>query len=210
MTMKQLILFDIDDTIFNTILFRKIQDETLAKYLEITDLEIKKIRSEYYYQLERGSDFSIDEFLKIIAEKYQHDFLEIKKVFLNKKNVELCLYTEIPEVLAKLKKQNYSLGVFSEGHKSFQLHKLKAKNIISFFSQSHLYILRRKIDPAILKNLPKDTIIIDDKPDILEELKKFDNIRPIQIIRENKKHEPIVCDNIINSTEQLLRLLQLD
>lgn len=57
MTMKQLILFDIDDTIFNTILFRKIQDETLAKYLDIADLEIKKIRSEYYYQLERGSDF---------------------------------------------------------------------------------------------------------------------------------------------------------
>jgi len=205
--MKNLILFDIDDTIINTVLFRKIQDETLADFLGVNDLEIKKARSEYYHNLKRGSDFSIDEYLGLLARKYNQDFEKIKNVFLNKKNIELCLYKEAPLILASLKKQGFPLGIFSEGYESFQLHKIESNNLLKFFNKEHIYIMRRKIDEKIISNFPEKTIIIDDKPSILIELKKFKNIIPVQITRENLIDNSIVCENHINNLEELFGLL---
>jgi phosphoglycolate phosphatase-like HAD superfamily hydrolase len=205
--MKNLILFDIDDTLINTVLFRKIQDETLANFLKINDLEIKKNRSDYYHQLKKGSDFSVDEYLSLLAKKYNHDLKKIKEIFLNKKNIELCLYKEVPRVLTNLKKQGFSLGIFSEGYESFQLHKIASNNLLRFFDEEYLYIMRRKIDSQLLENLPSGTIIIDDKPSILSELKQFKNIVPIQITRENLTENKIVCENHINNLEELFGLL---
>ena len=84
--MKNLILFDIDDTLINTVLFRKIQDETLANFLKINDLEKKKNRSDYYHQLKKGSDFSVDEYLSLLAKKYNHDLKKILSFAYTKKS----------------------------------------------------------------------------------------------------------------------------
>lgn len=205
--MKNLILFDIDDTMINTILYRKIQDETLAKYLQISDDEVKQDRSDYYFGLEKGSDFSIDEYLSLLAKKYGHTLEELKSIFFNEKNIELCLYEDVIPVLEKLKKSGFTLGIFSEGYEYFQKFKLEKNNLINFFDKKYTFILRRKMDQEVLSNLPEGTTIIDDKPVNLEQLKQFDNLNPIQIIRENKKHEPVICKKHISNLEELIDLL---
>lgn len=202
--MKKIILFDIDDTIINTELFRKIQDETLAKYLGVSDLEIKKVRSDYYFGLKKSTDFFIDDYLTIVAKKYQHDFENLKKVFFGQKNIQLCLYQDVKPVFDQLKNLGYTLGVFSEGFVSFQKFKLETNNLLEFFDPEYVFLVRRKIDPNILKKLPQNTIIVDDKPEIINELKNFANITPIQIIRENKQDNPRVTDKIITSLTELI------
>lgn len=205
--MSKLILFDIDDTIINTVLFRTIQDETLANYLGVDDLEVKKIRSDYYYSLEKGSDFFIDDYLKLVAKKYHYNFTELKEVFFNQRNIQLCLYEEVFNVLKKLKNLGFTLGTFSEGWEDFQRFKLERNHLIDFFDKKYLYLLKRKLDKKILTELPAGTIIVDDKPEVITELKKFKNIKPIQIIRPNKKNNPQIAETIINNFEDLLKIL---
>ena len=205
--MKKIVLFDIDDTLINTILYKKIQDETLAKFLKTSDKKIKDHRSNYYSNLERGSDFHIDEYLSSLAKKYNHNPTDLKKIFFNEKNIQLCLYKEVPKILKKLKNSDFILGTFSEGYEEFQKFKLEKNNLLKFFDEKYIFLLRRKIDSEVLKNLPEETTIIDDKPMVLEELKNFDNLNPIQIIRENKTHEPIVCKKYISNLEELVNLL---
>ncbi len=202
--MKKIILFDIDDTIINTELFRKIQDETLANYLGVDDQEIKKVRSDYYFSLKKSTDFFIDDYLKIVAKKYHHDLENLKKVFFGQRNIQLCLYEDVKPVFAKLKKLGYTLGVFSEGFVSFQKFKLETNDLLKFFDHEYIFLLRRKIDPNILKKLPQNTIIVDDKPTIINKLKNFANITPIQIIRENKQANPKVTEKVITSLSELI------
>jgi phosphoglycolate phosphatase-like HAD superfamily hydrolase len=205
--MKNLILFDIDDTLLNTELLKKLQPQTLANYLGISISNLTQTRTNYLNKLEKSSDFSINDYLKIVAKQHKKTLKELREVFLDKKNFRNCLYEDVQPVLKSLKKSGYKLGIFSEGFPEFQEHKLKVNKLEKFFDQQYLHILRRKLDNKMLSNLPNKTMIVDDKPVVIEKLKSFANIIPIQIVRENKKDNSIVCKKHISNLSELINLL---
>lgn len=205
--MKNLILFDIDDTLINTKLLKKLQMETLANTLGVSPSEIENFRLIYLDSLKRTSDFFTNDYLQQLANYYNFSFLDLKKTFWHPLNFQKCLFPESIEILSKLKNKKYLLGVYSEGFLEFQNHKLKVNNLLEFFLPLHTYILRRKMDPKILNSLPKGTIIIDDKPSIIDYLKKFSNIIPLHIVRDIKPQINKNNKNIISNFNELLPFL---
>ncbi|MBT4123864.1 MAG: HAD hydrolase-like protein [Candidatus Pacebacteria bacterium] len=205
--MKNLILFDIDDTLINTKLLKKLQMETLANTLGVSSQEIENFRLIYLNNLKRTSDFSTNDYLQQLANYYNFSFLDLKRTFWHPINFQKCLFPESVEILSKLEKEKYQLGIYSEGFTDFQKHKLKVNNLLKFFAPQHTHILRRKMDPKVLESLPKGTIIIDDKPSVINYLKKLSNIIPIHIIRDNKYQSNKNNENVISGFTELIPLL---
>jgi hypothetical protein len=107
-------------------------------------------------------------------------------VFHQPVNFQQALYPEVRDVLTKLKQAGYPLGLYSQGFRDFQEHKILANNLMEFFSPAHRYIKREKMDPTLIESLPENTIIIDDKAEVIAFLEPFPNIIPLHMVREAK------------------------
>ena len=181
---KPLILFDIDETLINTTQFVNQYFVDFPKLVNTTAEDIKNTLQNYQNTLKGPTDFNPDDCIRFFAAHYQHDVKEIEKVFYHPDNFGSASFPETEEVLNKLKQMDYVLGIYSEGFTSFQERKLTDNGIEGFFNKDQLYILRRKMDPKIISNLPANTIIIDDKPEVITFLEKFPNIIPLHINRK--------------------------
>ncbi|NCN45540.1 MAG: hypothetical protein COU63_02545 [Candidatus Pacebacteria bacterium CG10_big_fil_rev_8_21_14_0_10_36_11] len=202
--MAPLILFDIDDTIINTQLLKRLQVKTMALATDSPIAQIEKFRLEYLNNLESGSDFSTDDYLQKLGKKFQVPFVELKEAFWHPRNFELCLFPEVRDVLATLRHEKYSLGLFSEGYQDFQEHKLRVNGLLEFFDSNQRHILRRKLNPTVIESLPKGTIIIDDKQSVIEYLEQFPHIVALRIVRD-----PQQAKELLTSRYTLLDLREL-
>ena len=63
--------------------------------------------------------------------------------------------------------------------------KLKYSGIFDYFDPNFIYIHRRKIDPDILNSLPKNSIIVDDRLEIITDLTPYSHLNPVWLNRKD-------------------------
>jgi len=202
---KPLILFDIDKTMIDREQLRILQRRTLAEALNCTEDEVANAFVEYYGGIDKTSDFNPDNFLSFLAKKFQFSLKKLTDIFFQPANFQQVLYGDVVEVLSKLRNQDYPLGIYSQGNRRFQEHKLLANNLMKFFDKNHRYISEAKMDPEIIADLPANTIIIDDAPAVIAFLEKFPNVIPLHMVRDAE--EKPTGKNTLSGLSDLLPLL---
>lgn len=169
---KKIILFDWDDTLFSKTEYKKRLSLALANVSKIPEDEVWKFEEEYFESLDKSGDFRIDNFLKFISQRS-----EIKIDLTNFVNDNLNIYSgsvfsEVINVLNQLR-NTFVLGVYSQGFNDLQRMKIKNSGLENYFDEKLIYINSNKLDPKFIATLPTESIIIDDKKEVIETLKQL-------------------------------------
>lgn len=159
--MKSPVLFDIDNTLIDTVRVKFLTIRNLASALNTSQNLLNKVVQKYTNSLKSSSDFDPSDYLKVISNHFGKDSDELNKVFYNRATYSLSLFSEVREVLIKLGVKN-KLGVFSEGFSDFQTQKLLLTDIYKYFDKDIIFIFRRKMTQEALDKLPVNSVIIED------------------------------------------------
>ncbi|MDD4938390.1 MAG: HAD family hydrolase [Candidatus Shapirobacteria bacterium] len=201
---KKIILFDIDDTLIDVHpmaknFYQKIADTIGSSFEKIVDAKEK-----YKTKLEKYSDYHPNELMEFIYKVFKVD--ESKKInpFIEGKYYKEALFPEVREVLKKLSKK-YRLGIFSEGFEDYQGKKILA--LVDLLDKELIFILRRKLEKNSLKKLPKGSIVIDDRKEVVEKLRDFGGFKVFWLNR-NQDDEKIDGITTIQKLNELVNLLR--
>lgn len=202
---NSILLFDIDYTLFNTDIFRnKIIEETLSQF----KLDEKRVR-QFYFEYERNINtpvgINIKHFTEQIGKEFNLSPELLFSIMMDRKRLYLeSLYPDTISTLTLLSKE-YTLGIFSQGYRSFQENKLKKCGIISNFKREYIYIFPDKTLGSVLKTLPENAIIIEDKLSVVQLIKS--PLRTIHINRGKiKSTHPLSINNLVELPPLLKQL----
>jgi len=201
---KKLILFDWDDTLFSKVEYKKRLRSNLARICETIEEEIFKFEEKYFEKLKRSDDFQIKNFVESFSEKFNKK-IELKDFDTNK--LEIYSGALFPETISVLKKlrNDFDLGIYSQGFVSLQKIKIKSSGVENFFKKEFVYIDRNKLRVDFVSKLPDGAIIVDDKREVVEKLKTLNRFHIIWINRKND--EPIKGMITIKSLDELINLV---
>lgn len=203
---KQIILFDIDNTLFDVnTFFNKYLIPVAQKDLGISKEEFEKVSQVYKESLEKGTEFNPEGWL-IEAKKQLGDRAEgIIGLFNNPDFFVGSLFTEVIPILNDLK-NDYVLGIFSEGVEEWQRKKIELSGINNYFEQEYVSISPNKVSDRVIEWIPAGAVIVDDRADFILELEKKDNIYPVWLNRELKEAPPNT--KVIKDLTGLLPMLE--
>jgi phosphoglycolate phosphatase-like HAD superfamily hydrolase len=198
--MSELVLFDIDGTLFNPEFFGKLIRQEFIKILSTSEEDLMSVIADYYANLEMTSDFDPREITSFTAKRYNADLRSLDRVFWENKQIYVnCLYPEVVDVLKKLSKDK-TLGVFSQGNDELQRHKIKECGLETYLTPEYYYIFRRKDSDAALAELPRESTVIDDNHDVVLKIKPF--VEAIWMNRRTNDRDPNV--RTIHNLKELL------
>lgn len=228
--MQKYIFFDLDETLIDNKKAQNIACIYLYNYYDFKRVvsleEFLKTWDElanYYYDLYTKKEISFEiqriNRIKDLFNKYNIEIkekeLDIFNVYLKVYEDNWCLFNDVLKLLDELLKNDYKIGIISNGELNQQIKKLEKTNIISYISSiitSSEYNFS-KPDTRIFEiackknNINYDEMIYigdDYKKDIVP--CKYLGIKSFWLNRNNKKIENNI-DNEINSLEELLELL---
>lgn len=203
---EEIILFDMDRTIFDTDTLGKNFKKNLVDATQTSIEKIEKINSDYKANLESSTDFNPDEFLKEVEKETKVDLENLNQAFFSSKN--FVLYPEAIEIIRKLSEDNFVLGIFSEGAQEWQTKKLILTGIIDYFDPSLIFIERRKLLAESIDKIPNGVRVIDDKKEVIETLA---NNRPdLKLIWINRLNDEKIETSQIRTIKELNDLLAMD
>lgn len=183
---KKIILFDIDGTLINTKSMAKIFCEKIATESNINLEKIIQLRDEYITTLEYSTDYHPNELVNFINKKTNKK-LNPEEIFFKEKDIyKKYIFDDAFNVLDKLK-DNYKLGIFSEGFDDYQGRKISP--LIDLLDKDQIFISRRKLDNSFLEKLPKGAIIIDDRKEVVEKLRDFGGFKVFWLDRKNEQEK---------------------
>jgi len=200
---KPILLFDIDYTLFNTDIFRRISLIEIATRCNLDESAVRNFYAEYRKGTQAPIGINMKHFSKHIGKEFNlsPDFLF--SIIMHTHQLYLdSLYPDTIAVLSLLVK-DYHLGIFSQGYRSFQENKLKQCDIISYFKQENIFIFPDKTLESVLKTLPENAIIIEDKISVVQLIKS-----PLKAIHINRKEEQSTHFLSINTLAELPLLLK--
>ncbi|MFA6184836.1 MAG: hypothetical protein WCT51_02765 [Candidatus Shapirobacteria bacterium] len=201
---KELILFDWDDTLFSKVEYKKNLRSSLARICKVSKEEIFDFEEKYFENLNKSDDFKIDDFVESFGQKFD------KKIELEDfSSDKLGIYSKalFPETISVLKslKNNFDIGIYSQGFSSLQIIKIKSSGIGEFFNKNFIYINRDKLNADFLAKLPDGAIIIDDKKEVVE---KLNNLNRFSIVWVNRKNDEQLDGVVtIKNLEELIDLV---
>jgi len=177
MKKNKIILFDIDKTLLNTDLFMERLTEMIVKHSKAKIEEINRSIDEYIESLELIYYFDFLTLLdRLDFSKKQYNL--IKKEY-EENNYIFPKYKDVIPVLKYLKKNNYDIGIFSEGVPRFQKNKLKNLKIDEYINPKYIFITQLKRFDNFIERIPEGCYIVDD------------NIEVIRFLEEKKMYYPI-------------------
>ena len=190
--MNRIILFDIDQTLIDTDKFRNAFTKTITAALKTSQAKHKSVANKYISNLNHSRDFNPDDYLDHLSRAFQINASKLRKLSFDQAHFyQKSLFPEVNSVLRDLSQKN-TLGIYSEGFVEFQIRKLNKAKIIKYFDKSHFYIFRNKLEPSVLKTIPKNAVIVDNNINILKVLMKRNYLRLIWINRKDKRrHQKI-------------------
>lgn len=216
MKTSKVVLFDIDNTLFNTKRFRFALYKSIDKIIKgkrgkkPSQAVYQNIRQELGY-------FDPEKFVAQIVK--EHNIAESKKLIeetiWNKKNFEEGLYSETKQVLTQLAKRGIDVGIFSKGYTSFQKAKLAV--IADLFTSEHIHIAVDKdiIFPKVIEKYKVQKLfLVDDALDVLYKAKKLrDDIFTIWVKRGifAKVQKPIAGfepDAIVKNLRRIVSIIE--
>lgn len=169
---KKIILFDWDDTLFSKTEYKKRLSAALANVTKIPEDEVWKFEEEYFESLDRSGDFRVDNFLQFISQKSEIKIDLTNFVNDNSNIYSGAVFSEVINVLNQLR-NTFVLGVYSQGFNDLQRMKIKNSGLENYFDEKLIYINSNKLDPKFIATLPTESIIIDDKKEVIETLKQL-------------------------------------
>jgi phosphoglycolate phosphatase-like HAD superfamily hydrolase len=181
---EKIILFDLDDTLFSKNEYVKRLGDNLAKECGVSVEEVMTMEKDYFESLKNSNDFHIKNLLKYLNKNFD------KKIELEKFNSDKLkiysgsLFPDTIPVLKKLQKNNFTLGIYSQGFDDCQRVKMNASGIGDFIDNRFIFINRNKSDPEFIRTLPNSTII-DDKKEKIEQLELVGRFNLTWINRKN-------------------------
>lgn len=184
---KQIILFDIDKTLFDVeTFFNNNLWPVVEKDLGISRSVLDKISQEYQKTLSKNTQFHPEGWLEVARQEIGEKVDQINELFHNSDFFVKSLFPEVIPMLNELK-EDYILGIYSEGVEKWQREKLQFSGINNYFEQKYIFISPDKISVGVLEKLPKGSIVVDDKEDFILELKKLKDIYPVWLNRTGKE-----------------------
>ncbi|MBU0534705.1 MAG: HAD family hydrolase [Patescibacteria group bacterium] len=196
--MRDTILFDIDYTLLNTLVFKENCRSKLSEFLNISVEDICVAEKGYVKKETEFTDFNPEEYIDYISKKYNVSTQDVGKAFFDDENFKNISYPEVVSLLEALSK-NYKLGIFSEGFKSFQLLKLHKSGLLAYFDREVTFVIRRKLTQKSLDLLPKGSFVIDDNYFVADALCKAGSFKPIWLNRKTKEKHPD-CETVFDLT----------
>lgn len=191
---REIILFDIDYTLINSQISKELRRERFSKLLGISEEDFSLTEKEYVKKDTGFTDFDPNEYVDFITNKYSVSREDISKIFFDDINFQRALYPDVIASLDKLR-NNYSLGIFSEGMEDFQMMKLHRSDILKYFDPKLVFIHRRKLTGEVLSLLPEGCYIVDDNVFVVEALCKTGDCKPIWLNRK-KEATQLKCPEI--------------
>lgn len=198
--MQNLVLFDIDGTLFDPEKFGRLIRAEFTKILNIDEEELIRANADYYAKLSSSTDFNPRDISIHLGNRFKTDPGVLDKVFWENDDIyKGALYEDAVDVLKKLS-QDKTLGIFSQGNNELQTRKLNACDIAQYFSRDNLFIYDTKLTDEAIALLPRDSTVIDNKHDVV--LKIAPVVDTIWINRRTEDSDPQVR-TIHNLTELL-------
>lgn len=199
---NKIILFDWDDTLFSKTKYKKNLRSNLARICEVSEVKIFEFEEQYFNRLVKSDDFKIENFVSSFEQKFSKK-IDLEDFSTDKLGIySQAFFPEVIEVLEKMKNK-YVLGIYSQGFESLQKIKIKYSGIEKYFNKNLIFIDRDKTSQNFIKNLSIKSIIIDDKKEVIETLKKLrPDLKLIWINRNNK--EKIKGVKTIKSLSELI------
>lgn len=181
---KKIILFDWDDTLFSKTEYKRNLRSNLARMCGVSKEEIFDFEEKYFKNLGKSGDFQIDNFVKNFGQKFgkkieKGDFGSDKLGIYSK-----ALFPEAISVLNDLK-NDFILGIYSQGFVNLQMLKIKSSGIGNFFDEKFIYINRDKLNANFLAKLPDGAIIVDDKREVVQKLEALNRFKVVWVNRKN-------------------------
>lgn len=199
----QVILFDIDKTLFDGDLFQGLLRSKITHDLAINPQKYDTAFASYRLSLPKRTAAHSKSLIRHLAQILTANPLEIRKLHYDKEIYQQSLFPDVKKTLDKLN-SNFVLGLFTEGYKDHQLRKIKKGGISSYFQKDHQYVLFNKRAPRVINSLPQNAVIIDDNPEVVEILLKRPDLAVIWLNRINNHKHPKAYT--IHSLNELLNL----
>lgn len=169
---KKVILFDWDDTLFSKTIYKKNLITNLARVCDVSEEKATKADDEYFSNLTKSGDFSIEDFLIFFEQRFNKK-IDLEDFSTDKLGIySKALFPETIEVLEKMKDE-YILGIYSQGFDGLQRIKVKYSGIEPFFDQNLIFVDSDKTRVGLVKKLPIGATVIDDKKEVIEALKEL-------------------------------------
>jgi len=182
-----ILLFDIDSTLFDTDKFKKNIVEELAAHFHLEREHFSQFDANYHDKIQTVIGINIKDYTEQVGKEFSlSPEVIFSRIMKNKKLYTESLYPDTVSALITLSKK-YTLGIFSQGYRSFQENKLKQSGILPFFKKEYIFIFPDKTLESSLKTIPSDSIIIEDKQRIVHIIKNY--IRVIHMNRDRKESE---------------------
>lgn len=196
--MGDIILFDIDYTLLNTLISKENCRSKLSKFLNVSIEDFSAVVKGYLRKDAEFTDFNPEDYLDYISRKYNVSTRDVGKVFFDDENFKNTPYPEVVPLLEALS-ENYRLGIFSEGLEDFQLLKLHKSGLLPYFGQEITFIFRRKLTQESFNLLPRGCFVVDDNYFVIEALCKAGPFKPIWLNRKTKEKHPD-CETVFDLT----------
>ncbi len=202
--MKPIILFDVDRTLIDTTKFKQKLKFKISQLLNISLEDFLKVEQGYVKKGEGFTDFIPQEYIKFLSTEFQFDESKISKAFFDDENFQDILYGDVLDCLKSLS-EHYTLGIFSESFKDFQMLKLHKTGLLTYFDQNLVFIFQRKLTEESLKLLPENCFIIDDNLPVINALTQTGKYKAIWINRKGSNE--VIGKNSIISLNEIGRVL---
>jgi FMN phosphatase YigB (HAD superfamily) len=211
-----IILFDIDYTLLNTgKLIREYVAPALCQQLNLSSEKFEELKTSYIGGLAKYTDFTPEDLLTFCLTQQGTDpasegFLarhaEVLAAYYSPEFYPNSLYPGVPELLQQLTPE-HTLGIFSEGNKNFQTKKLLLTGISGFFADNYTYIFGRKLEPETLRQLPPESIVVDDNPEVIDTLADW-GIKTVWVKRPERPTPPTQVGLWVEDLNELPTLLK--
>lgn len=178
--MNKLILFDIDNTLFDSPKYIKTFTAAIARELAVEySEEFQNSAWEAYRELREYSTFDPDLYAPILAKKLTRDLdiSRIVSIIMDDGLITSCLYPEVLATFQKLQTLPLTLGIFSSGRSDLQ--QIKIRQFAHLMAEEHMHIVQVNKKEAVSKIFSQyvastyPVVFVDDLLPILEEAKKI-------------------------------------
>lgn len=195
--MKPIILFDIDYTLINTSRLRELIETVNCSLLRIDPNHYRELAGEYAAGLKSSIKFSPRNYLRFLDNKLKRP-LPLTDLLANYFSSPIlyrqALYLDTIAVLKQLSPK-FSLGIFSEGVKEFQIAKIDQSGIVQYLDPSLIFIYPDKTSKAsALCRKIGSFFLVDDNPRHLVkylEIKAIDKVLVTRGVKYSSYTEPL-------------------
>lgn len=180
--MSNLILFDIDNTLLDT---KKLANDlvkpALSQHFGADHQDFLQTSDAYWQTLADPTDFNPEEYAAFLMATYGGDAQELLSIIFAPELYRQSLFPDVEPLLQQLS-ATYQFGIFSQGNEIYQRQKLELAGLTHWFKSEQIFLLRRKMEPAVLKELP-ESVVVDDKLAVAETLSDYAQLLPVWLNR---------------------------